>query len=200
MSVSCDGQLILILALCSLDVYTSSTFRPEGAAQKPLLIVQLPSDIKDPRHAVQTPSGYFIILHSLEQRCVVSKVTGDGRFVVRRFIPQNETQRLTDPRYLTLDSNDRVFVSDVTRERVILLNSDLTWIPILRPVEDEVNGRLTSGPNRLCYDKAERQLIVDGDGVDIYTLTENECTFHEQLRLGPGDQVSEMYKFLKQRK
>jgi len=141
-----------------------------------------------PLHAVETPSEHFIILHSHKQDVVgetaqsrqkwketftVSKVTRDGRLVVRRFVPQNETQELNHPCYLALDSDDRVFVADGENERVILLNSDLNWIRSICWTKDENDAEI-SMPHRLCYDKVEKQLIVagniDGEGVNIYSV------------------------------
>jgi len=183
MSVSCDGQELLILALRSLYIY--GAFGPEVVSQKPHLVVQLPSDVVEPYHAVGTSSGHFIIIHSLakdvdetagpkkekKQMFVVSKVTRDGRLVVRRFLPQNMTQELNYPRYLALDSDDRVFVADEENNRVVFLDSDLSWIRILCPIEDEVKAIWT--PHRLCYDKVERQLVVAGllrRAVNVYRI------------------------------
>ena len=154
LSVSCDGQELLILACRSLEIYR--VLGSAGTAQKqPFLDVQLPSDIDDLLHAVATSSGHFIILHSLKQVAetersnekkkrmyAVSKVAKYGRLVVRRFILQNETQQLA------LDSDDRVFVADRVSGRVIFLDSDLRWIQILCPMECEVE-RIVKLPHRL---------------------------------------------------
>ena len=102
-----------------------STFRSEGAAQKPLYIVPLPSEIEESRHTVVTSSGHFVILQSLKQdvgdtaesigenkrMLVVSKVTRDGSLIICRFVPQNESKELKDPWHLALDSGDHVFVA-----------------------------------------------------------------------------------------
>ena len=167
LTVNCNGQELLILALRSLYIFR--TFRPEGVAQKPLLIVQLPSDIENPLHAVETSSGHFIILHSLEEVddetadsnkkekkriFTVSKLTRDGRLVVRRFIPQNKTQELTYPSYLALDSDNRIFLLDQGNVQIILLDSDLSWIQVLCSTKDEDKG--ISMPHRLCFDKVNR--------------------------------------------
>src|SRR6218665_205675 len=175
----------------------NSTFGSEVANQKPLIVVRLPSDIQTPLHAVETSSGHFITLHSLERvvgeitgseederkvaeedekekhqpLIVVSKLTRDGRLVVRRFIPQNQTQALNDPYYLALDSDDRVFVADTGRDRVILLDSDLRWIRILCSAEEE--DKRTLAPHTLCHDKVDGQLIVAGffrQGVNVYSI------------------------------
>src|SRR6218665_1971754 len=50
----------------SMDIYGECVL--EGAThEKALSTVLLQSDIMEPRHAVGTSSGHFIILHSLEQ-------------------------------------------------------------------------------------------------------------------------------------
>ena len=183
--VSCDGQELLILTPRSLDIYRAS--RPRGAVQKPLLTVHLPSDIDDPLHAVETSSGDFVVLHSVEKDVnetvklkvrekqllfAVSKVTRDGRLVRRRFVPQNEAQELKAPCYLALDSDDRVFVADEGSGRVILLDSDLSWIRIFCQSDFEDQGKIL--PHRLCCDKVDRQLIVSGlyrrEVVNVYSI------------------------------
>jgi len=179
LSVSSDGQELLILTLTSLEIYR--VFGLEGAVQKPLLIVQLPSDIGDPRHAVETSSGHFIILHSLvkyvgekqmKQMLAVSKVTRDGRLVVRRVVPKNTEHEPSRSCYLALDSNARVFVADENNDRVFVLDSDLSWIQNLCSTEDV--DKSIRRPFRLCYDKVERQLIVAETlsrvGVNIYSI------------------------------
>ena len=81
---------------------------------------------------------------------VISELTRDGQMVIRRFIPSNETQKLNDPRYLSLDSDDRVFVADTGNDRVILLDSDLKWNRILCPTKEEEEETKIRMPWRLC--------------------------------------------------
>ena len=174
LSVSCDGQELLILTRHSLAIYRAVGL--EVVDQEPLHVVQLPSDFEDPLHAVEASSGHFVVLHSLKQdfgnttepkakekrMFVISKLTRDGRLVVRRFIPQNKTQQLKGPYYLELDSDDRVFVVDDVNNRVMLLDSDLSWMQIICPSEGKDRTIRTPYRPRLCYDKVERQLIVAG--------------------------------------
>ena len=184
LSVSCDGKQLLMLTHYSLVVY--GALRSEEAAQEEL---KLPSDIIDPRQAVETSSGHFIVLHVLEKDVdvpagsteeekqlifVVSKVIKDEdkkTKVVLRFIPQNKTQELNRPCYLALDSDDQVFVADEYNNRIILLDSDLSWVRIICPIDD---GPRIVALNKLCYDKVERQLIVVtgayGREVSIYRI------------------------------
>ena len=92
--------------------------------------------------------------------------------VVSRFVPQNETQELNNSCYLALDSDDRVFVADSGSDRVVLLDSDLSWIRVLCPTEDD--DLISSSQHRLCYDKVEKQLIVAGhlmlEGAYVYSV------------------------------
>ena len=92
----------------------------------------------------------------------ISELTRDGQMVIRRFIPSNETQQLNDPHYLSLDSDDQVFVADNENDRVILLDSDLKWNRILCPTKEETEETKIRRPWRLCYDEEKKQLIVGG--------------------------------------
>ena len=125
---------------------------------------------------METPFGNFIILHLWKENedenvmeWVVSELTRDGQMVICRFIPSNETQQLKNPMYLSLGSDDRVFVTDYTSGRVILLDSDLKWNRILCPSKEKYTN--TQQPLRLFYDEEEKQLIVGGYyGVTVFTL------------------------------
>src|SRR6218665_3588167 len=65
LSVSCDGQRLLLLTRWSLNIY--EVFEPEGTTQESISTVELPSDIESPLHAVETSSGHFVIVHRLKQ-------------------------------------------------------------------------------------------------------------------------------------
>jgi len=190
---SFNGQLLVIGYWDSwpiLRIYGSdATYRS----------IQLPKDVERPRHAVETSTGNFIIIHRWTEKAVkldsglngkqmrmwvVSEITRDRQMVIRRFIPSNETQILKNPLHLSLDSEDNVFVADSDNNRVILLDSDLTWNRILCPMKEEEETKILS-PWRLCYDEDKKQLIVggflslgEGVGPSIYTLRrKNELIF-----------------------
>ncbi len=95
-------------------------------------------------------------------------MTSDGQTVIRRFVPSNETQQLNYPQYLSIDSDDQVFVADTGNDRVILLDSDLKWKCILCPTKDEEERKIRF-PWRLCYDEEKKQLIVGGAGGIAFT-------------------------------
>ena len=114
----------------------SSKLMIYGPDAELLRSIQLPENIVGPIHAVETSFGNFIIIHMCELKeiverkesvipssfaavgpkamklFVVSELTRDGQVVVRRFIPSNEEQYLNLPSYLSLDSNDQVFVAE----------------------------------------------------------------------------------------
>ena len=191
LSVSSDGQLLLVSR-------RSSSLMIYGSDAELIRYIQLSTDIDQLTHAVETSLGNFIILHQLMEKedrwgsvglrkrtrvmkWVVSELSADGQTVIRRFIPSNEEQTLSDPPCLSLGCDDQVFVSDSGefsergRGRVIVLDSDLKWNRILCSTRGGRDG--IPYPNSLCYDEEKRQLIVGGSGpysgtrVYIYTLS-----------------------------
>ena len=184
MSMTSDGKLLMVnSSLSILMIY--------GSDAKLTQAIQLPREIEDPIHAVETSIGNFIIIHhkwkckaadngecgsngrKKEIEWGISEVTKDGDMVIRRFSSSNETHELNEPRYLSLDSDDQVFVSDEGNHRVILLDSDLKWNRILCPIREGDESSI-QWPWCLCYDKEKKQLIVGGyleEKVNVYTLT-----------------------------
>lgn len=151
--------------------------------------IQLPKEIAHHRYAVQTSFGNFIIIHKWsgekgeirrsdvlerDRKWIVSELTSDGQVVIRRFIPSNATQKLNFPTYLSLDSDDRVFISDDMNRRIILLDSDLAWNKVICPTHEENEKWMDFRPKRCCYDEAKQQLIVGAssqeDGINVYTF------------------------------
>jgi len=183
LSMSSDNHLLIAS-------YYSSILRLYGPNSEFVRSVQLPRDIKNPIHAVETPTGTFIILHRCvekkkegwsgliwlfrEMKWDIGEVTRDGKMVIRRFIAANDSQRLRNPDFLSLDSERQLFVADYANHRVILLNSDLRWNRVICPTidedEDDEEKRIQL-PKRLYYDEETKQLIVGCFGViRIYTL------------------------------
>lgn len=201
LSVSSEGHLLVFNHYSlSLMIY--------GSDAALLRSVQFPGDIEYPRHTVETSIGTFIILHKWFQpeytgdpRCrwVVSEVSRDGQMVFCRFVgsKDNAGRLLLNPRYLSLESADRVFVTDAEMGRVILLDSDLTLNSLCLAKQEEEEEEYTGDvivypysmcndeeeytedvifyPYSLCYDKREKQLIVGGNfglsGVHVYNLS-----------------------------
>lgn len=182
LSVTRDGRLLVVNSRASiLMIY--------GSDAKNVQSIRLPKDIDNPRHAVETSIGNFIIIHERMEEgntrsrgrarnalWAVSELTRDGEVVMRSFPSSSKKQTLRNPQYLLLDSDDQAYVADYENSRVILLGSDLRWKQILCPAKEE-ETRIRR-PQRLCYDEDKKQLIVggdshsgSGDGVHIYTFS-----------------------------
>lgn len=175
MSVSSDGQLVIVGNNdfgSFLEIY--------GSEVQCLYFIKLPNDIQNPRQAVETSTGNFVILHdytseSNEVELRISELTRSG-WMLHRFIPRNDEQQLNVPYQLSLDSDDRVLIADHWKKRMILLNSDLTWNQacLIKNKNDEEQR-----PKRMHYDAIKQQLIVAANvsslkgGVNVYV-----CSFH----------------------
>jgi len=154
-SVNKDGQLLMIRhrhPLSDLEIYCCDC--------RLFLTVHLHRDIHKPGHAVETPSGNFIILHErleddFRSEKVVSEVTRDGQMVICTF-----AERLTNPRYLSLDYDGEVFVADegFLSGKVILLQPGLMQNLTICPTGD--NNNSINEPSRLFYDDENRHLFV----------------------------------------
>lgn len=134
--------------------------------------LQLSKKIRDPRHVVQTSNGNFIISHKLNSLSplswVISQLTNDAR-IIKSVIPRNESERLSYPGHLTLDTDsDRLFVADYYNYRVIMFDStDLSWRQVV--VSKEKNG--IEFPHRLVYDASKRHLFVaQHANVSVYEI------------------------------
>lgn len=123
--------------------------------------LELPQEIKKPRHVVQTLDGNFIILHRQNNASsgpwVISQLTSDGQ-LINRFIPRNQYEKLSEPFHLSLDSeNYRLFVADSDNSRVILMDSStLTWSKVL--ICGGIRG--VYQPWRMFYDASKKHLFV----------------------------------------
>lgn len=191
-SVSGEGQVCLTRTgqpQSSLEIY--------GPDSQLCLYVLLPEDIKFPLHAVETSTGNFVIMYrrrspqetrDSEGLIVsdspdressggnlmwgVSEVTRDGSVVINCFVPADEPERLNHPEHLAVDSE--VFVADTRNDRVIQLNSNLTWNKILISTHQlDQPMRRINWPKRLYYDEYRKQLLVVGGlnaAIHVYTF------------------------------
>lgn len=198
LSVSSEGHLLMIK-------HRSPSLMIYGPDATLIRAVPLPSNIEDPHHAVETSVGNFIIIHDEEDnemrmarlakererpkvrwglsvpmrrvlKSVVSELTKDGRTIIRRFVSFD--QELKYPEYISLDSDDRVFVTDNWNHRVILLDSDLRWNQIICSASEEKEETNIPETRRLYYDAEMKLLIIGGllgtcrpNEFDIYTLS-----------------------------
>jgi len=112
--------------------------------------VPLP-DYMDPFHAVESPSGTFVVSHGNTQRdqYQVSEVNTEGQ-VLRQF-----SGSLGEPVRIAADSHGNIIVADRDYRRILLLDAKLA---LRRVIMDE--HQLNYGPLRLCYVEQSGQLLV----------------------------------------
>lgn len=138
--------------------------------------VVLPADVMNVRHVAMTSSGTFYLLHQLDRwtQWSISEFMMDAEEVklLQRFTAKESTQLLTDPLYLAVDLEDQVYVTDSWSNRVVQLDSTLTWKRFLSASSPGNEAKQLSlvWSNRLHYDCRKGRLIVGGlNSVDIFT-------------------------------
>jgi len=122
--------------------------------------VQLPDDMR-PRHAVESPTGTFIVSRSNDELTQgdVSEVDTGGE--VLRHFSGSHLPSLRDTPHVAVDSHGNILVADRDNRRILLLDAHLT---LQRVIIDE--HQLDKEPMRLCYKEQSGQLLVglfDGD-------------------------------------
>jgi len=124
--------------------------------------IQLQADIDYPRHAVQLPTGQFLVSHygSLHRVCLVGV---DGA-VVRSYGGQAGSQltQMNEPRGLAVDREGRVLVADQSNNRLLVIDQSLSSAHEMSVC---VDGGLKR-PYSLWYDQSRRRLYIGewGDG------------------------------------
>lgn len=188
LSVTKDDQLLMV----SKAPAQAAILRVYDTDAQLRLSTQLPAGISVPRHAVKTTKGNFIILYVSRRNVadetseksrgesedmqnmnlMVGEVSRDGRTIIRSRRNLFEQDRLKMMNfykgYLETDSEGRVFVADISNNRVILLDSELRWNQLLTPTTDEIDeikgSKEFSQLRRILFDEQYQQLIAVGDG------------------------------------
>jgi len=154
------------LGLCTLSV-TSSRLLVTSASDNQLIHldaggdelrrVRLP-DYMHPRHAVESPSGTFIVFHRNTQlhQYQVSEVNTEGQ-VLRQF-----SGSLGEPVRIAADSHGNIIVADRKYPRILLLDAKLALRRVIMD-EHQLNYR---EPVCLCYMEQSGQLLVGFDGIN----------------------------------
>jgi len=127
--------------------------------------VPLP-DYMDPHHAVESPSGTFIVGHRNTQlhQPQVSEVNTEGQ-VLRQF----SGSPLGLPEYIAADSRGNFIVADRKYRHILLLDAKLA----LRRVIMDEHQLSYKQPRRLCYMEQSGQLLVwflDSKGVAVFDV------------------------------
>ena len=136
----------------------SSTLYIYGSDAQLIDAIRLPSDMRHPRHAVETSSGSFIICHGWKDDSLnrVCEMTKDGR-IIRSYTchpVEIEHGQLNTPLHVATDVEGHVYVC--FNYRVLILNSSLGLQRVIQ-TQDELVGGL---PWSVCYSKDTGQLIV----------------------------------------
>jgi len=102
----------------------------------------------DPWHAVESPTGTFIVAHNNTQldQWQVSEVNTEGQ-VLRQFSGSS----LGWPEHIAIDSQGHILVADSGSRRILLLDAQLALRRVI--VEHQQ-------PWRLCYVEQSGQLLV----------------------------------------
>ena len=124
----------------------------DAAGSDELRRVGLP-DYMYPRHAVESPTGTFIVGHKNTQlnQDQVSEVSTEGQ-VLRHFSGSS----LDWPAYIAIDRQRNVFVADSVKRHILLLDVQLALRRVIIGAR-QLNDR---SPQRLCYVEQSGQLLV----------------------------------------
>ena len=120
--------------------------------------IQLLADIERPRHAVQLPTGQFLVSHSgsLHRVCLVG---ADGA-VVRSFGGQKGPQlsQMNCPACFAVDREGRVLVADWFNKRLLVIDRSLSSAHEMS-LGLCIDGGLQH-PHSLWYDQSSRRLYI----------------------------------------
>jgi len=131
----------------------------DAAGGDELRRVDLP-DYMEPRHAVESPTGTFIVGHdSTQGGRQVSEVSTEGQ-VLRQFSGSS----LGEPAHIAFDRQGNIFVAD--KRRILLLDAQLALRRViidarqLRFWQLLLRCYVQQEPYRLCYMEQSGQLLI----------------------------------------
>jgi len=139
--------------------------------------VHLP-DYMNPRHAVESPTGTFIVGHfntQLNQRQVTEVNTGGE--VLRQFTG-SRLSSLGWPAQVAVDSRGNIFVADHGNRCILLLDAHLTLRRVIID-ERQLNRRR---PYSLCYREQSGQLLVGFYRDDYYMHDSRSMSVFDVVR------------------
>ena len=154
-SLSVTDSHTLLATCLNLLVRSIKEFTTDG---KLLQQIQLPKDIMSLHHAVQLPSGQYVVCHggrreTLQRVCLIDSnghviKSYGGSFGAGR-------EQMDVPTHLAVDGNESVFVADSNNRRVLSLSPSLTYAGEVLSSE-----QLKWWPRRLFLDVDRGRLYV----------------------------------------
>jgi len=136
------------LLVTSLDTKQLMQFDADGDE---VTRVSLP-DYMDPYHAVESPTGTFIVSHQNTQLNCQPQVSEVN---LRHF-----SGSLGYTPHIAVDSQGNIFAADRDNRRILLLDAQLE---LRRVIIDQLNYK----PRRLCYMEQSGQLLVGLDSSNV---------------------------------
>lgn len=143
-----------------------------------LKTIQLPLYVLEPRHAVATPTGNFVVSFGWSCGIIhgICEMNESGQ-LIHHYEPQVPWQLLRNPSHLAIDPEGRVFVADEWNNRVIRLDDQLHFDQII--LSRGKDG--FQGPFRLSFVVETNQLMVvhgcsasdanrGGNKVDVFNI------------------------------
>jgi len=130
--------------------------------------VQLPDDMV-PHHAVESPTGTFIVgLYNKQLKQYQVAEVNTGGEVLRQF-SGSRLSPLIDTLHMAVDSHGNILVADDDNSRILLLDAQLSLRRVIID-EHQLNNKK---PHRLCYREQSGQLLVGlvgGGGVLVFDV------------------------------
>jgi len=159
-SLSVTSTRLLVTSLGTKQLMQLSA----GGAE--LRRVQLPLYM-EPQHAVESPTGTFIVSHKNKQlnQSQVSEVNTGGE--VLRHFSGSRLPSLGLPGHVAVDSHGNILVADRDNRHILLLDAQLKLRRVIID-EDQLNDKQ---PWRLCYREQSGQLLVGyAGGVTVFDV------------------------------
>ena len=165
LSVTKKSNIIAIL----YNICTLSEFTPDGYLIREIYLKQ---DVANPLHFVQLTSGLLLVCHRGSQHRVCT--IGEDGSVVQSYggPPGSGTGQLLSPHHLFVDKQGFILVADSNNNRVVLLNSSLTFVKELISPNRELNHNIFYSI-RLFLDESRGLLYVgeyDGKQVSVFRV------------------------------
>lgn len=136
-----------------------------------IAVVSLPPGVDEPRHAVRTLTGTFVVSHGLRGTVHgLREVSADGRSL-RAYggLRGAGPEQVNYPVYLTVDQDGRIIAADRMNDRVLVFDARLELVRVLLTKDDDG----VDGPQRLFHRRGTTELFVGmwtGASVNVFSV------------------------------